>query len=73
MATISTFFLSPNTILSLLGFVHGPDKTVPNPAEDWHTATVNVVIPALNEEANIALCLASVARQTKRPAWAWCS
>ena len=29
--------------------------------------TVDVVIPALNEEQNIALCLASVARQTLRP------
>lgn len=67
MASISTFFLSPNTILSILGFLHGPDKTVPTPAEDWRQATVNVVIPALNEEANIVLCLSSVARQTKRP------
>lgn len=67
MATVSTFFLSPNTILSLVGLLHGPDKTTPTPAEDWHDATVNVVIPALNEEANIALCLSSIARQTKRP------
>ncbi|NSL54707.1 glycosyltransferase family 2 protein [Uliginosibacterium aquaticum] len=67
MASISTFFLSPNTILSILGLVHGPDKTTPTPAEDWRAARVNVVIPALNEEANIVLCLASVARQSKRP------
>ncbi|SFN85720.1 Glycosyltransferase, catalytic subunit of cellulose synthase and poly-beta-1,6-N-acetylglucosamine synthase [Formivibrio citricus] len=67
MATVSTFFLSPNTVLSLVGFLHGPDKTVPNPAEDWREATVNVVIPALNEEANIALCLSSIAKQTKKP------
>jgi glycosyltransferase involved in cell wall biosynthesis len=67
MASLSPFLISPNTVLSLLGLVHGKDKTVPTPADDWHNATVNVVIPSLNEEANIALCLASVARQTRRP------
>ncbi|HCJ50934.1 MAG TPA: glycosyltransferase family 2 protein [Gallionella sp.] len=67
MASLSPFLISPNTVLSILGLIHGKDKTVPNPADDYHNATVNVVIPALNEEANIALCLASVARQTKRP------
>lgn len=67
MASIYPFLISPNTILSILGLIHGEDKTVPTPAEDWHDATVIVVIPALNEEANIGLCLASIARQTKRP------
>lgn len=67
MASISPFLLSPNTLLSVLGFVHGPDKTVPTPGEDWRQAKVMVVIPAFNEEANIALCLSSVAKQTKRP------
>jgi glycosyltransferase involved in cell wall biosynthesis len=37
------------------------------PAEDWRTATVDVVIPARNEADNIVLCLASVVRQTVRP------
>lgn len=67
MASISPFLLSPNTLLSVLGFIHGPDRTVPNPAEDWRQAKVMVVIPAFNEEANIALCLSSVAKQSKRP------
>ena len=67
MATISAFLLSPNTILSLLGLIHGPDKTEPTPVENWQTATVNVVIPAFNEEANIALCLSSIAKQTRKP------
>lgn len=67
MATTPYFVLSPNTILSFLGLIHGPDKTVPTPAEDWHKAVVDVVIPALNEEDNIVLCLDSVARQTLRP------
>lgn len=66
MAFAPYFILSPNTIMSIAGLLHGPDKTVPTPAEDWRKATVDVVIPALNEQKNIALCLASVARQTMR-------
>lgn len=67
MATTPYFILSPNTVLSIIGLIHGPDKTVPNPAEDWRDATVDVVIPAFNEESNIPLCLASLARQTRKP------
>lgn len=67
MATIPYFICSPNTILSILGLIHGPDRTVPTPADDWREATVDVVIPALNEERNIPLCLASIAKQTLRP------
>lgn len=64
MATLSWFLISPNAFVSLYGLIHGPDRTVPTPAKDWHQAVVDVVIPALNEETTIALCLASVARQT---------
>ncbi|MGH9254457.1 MAG: glycosyltransferase family 2 protein [Vicinamibacterales bacterium] len=67
MATAPYFVLSPNTVLSILGLARGPDKTVPTPPEDWRTARVDVVIPALNEAPHIALCLASVIRQTLRP------
>jgi glycosyltransferase involved in cell wall biosynthesis len=67
MATTPYFVISPNTILSVLGLVRGPDKTVPTPTEDWRTARVDVVIPALNEAPHIALCLASLLRQTMRP------
>lgn len=67
MATTPFFVLSPNTVLSIIGLIHGPDDTVPTPAEDWHKATVDVVIPALNEESNIAICLASLLKQTRRP------
>jgi glycosyltransferase involved in cell wall biosynthesis len=67
MATTPYFVISPNAILSIIGLLHGPDKTVPTPAEDWRNATVDVVIPALNEEKNIILCLSSVARQTLKP------
>jgi glycosyltransferase involved in cell wall biosynthesis len=67
MATIPYFILSPATVLSALGFMRGPDPTTPTPAEDWRTAAVDVIIPALNEEDHIVLCLASVIRQTLRP------
>jgi glycosyltransferase involved in cell wall biosynthesis len=59
--------ISPNAVLSIIGLLHGPDKTVPTPAQDWRTATVDMVIPAFNEEKNIVLCLSSVARQTLKP------
>jgi cellulose synthase/poly-beta-1,6-N-acetylglucosamine synthase-like glycosyltransferase len=67
MATAPYFVISPNTLMSILGLIRGPDKTVPTPAEDWRNAVVDVVIPALNEEKNIPLCLASLMRQTLRP------
>lgn len=67
MAVIPYFVLSPNTVLSMYGIMRGPDKTVPTPAEDWREAVVDVVIPALNEEKNITLCLASVINQTIKP------
>ncbi|MEJ2414362.1 MAG: glycosyltransferase family 2 protein [Sulfurimonas sp.] len=67
MAAVSYFVVSPNLVLSVLGLLHGPDETVPTPAEKWEDATISVVIPALNEEKNIVLCLNSVAKQTIKP------
>ena len=67
MATTPYFVLSPNTILSIIGLIHGPDKKIPNPQKDWREATVDVVIPALNEESNILLCLTSLTKQTIKP------
>ena len=67
MATAPWFVLSPNALLSTVGLLRGPDKTVPTPTEDWQAAVVDVVIPAFKEEDNIIHCLASLARQTKRP------
>lgn len=67
MATAPWFVLSPNALLSSIGLLRGPDKTIPTPAEDWRTAVVDVVIPAFKEEDNIIHCLASLARQTKAP------
>lgn len=67
MATYPYFVVSPNTVLSLIGVLRGPDQTRPTPAEDWREAKVDVVIPAFNEAENIVLCLASVVRQTLKP------
>ena len=38
MATAPWFVLSPNALLSVVGLLRGPDKTVPTPAEDWQQA-----------------------------------
>lgn len=67
MATGPYFVLSPSTILSIVGLIHGPDPTEPTPAEDWREATVDIIIPALNEEEYIVLALDSIARQTLQP------
>ena len=67
MAQLPHFVFSPNTLLSAIGLMRGPDTTRPTPAEDWREATVDVIIPAHNEEENIVRCLASVLRQTLRP------
>jgi glycosyltransferase involved in cell wall biosynthesis len=67
MASLPYFVLGPNALLSLCGLVRGPDTTPATPPEDWRQATVDVVIPALQEEQTIVLCLASVLRQTLRP------
>jgi glycosyltransferase involved in cell wall biosynthesis len=67
MATAPWFVISPNTLLSVVGLLHGPDKTVPTPTEDWRQAVVDIVIPAFKEEDNIVYCLASIRRQTKQP------
>jgi glycosyltransferase involved in cell wall biosynthesis len=67
MATMPYFVISPSTVLSICGLLHGPDKTIATPAEDWRQAKVDVIIPALNESSTIVLCLASVLRQTMRP------
>ncbi len=67
MAQVSYFVISPNALVSAYGLLYGPDRTVATPAEDWHQAIVDVVIPALNEADNIIPCLASVLRQTFKP------
>jgi glycosyltransferase involved in cell wall biosynthesis len=68
MAAPTPFFIiGPNTLISLIGLWRGRDMTVPTPAEDWRERTVDVVIPAHNEEATIILCLDSLRTQTLKP------
>src|SRR6267142_4189051 len=66
MASVSYWFLSPSLVLALLGKWKGWDRTTPTPTFDWKTATLDVVIPAKNEESSIALCLASLFDQDFR-------
>lgn len=67
MAAISYLVLSPSGFMGVIGLLHGPDKTVPTPQENWRDATVDLVIPTHNEESNIVLCLASILKQTLKP------
>jgi glycosyltransferase involved in cell wall biosynthesis len=67
MATGPYFVFGPATLLSMLGLMRGPDPTPATPHEDWRSARVDVIIPALDEEEHIVLCLASLLRQTFRP------
>jgi glycosyltransferase involved in cell wall biosynthesis len=66
MAAVSYWFLSPSLVLALLGKWKGWDRTKPTPTFDWRSATLDVVIPAKNEESSIALCLASLFAQDFR-------
>ena len=66
MASISYWFLSPSVILALIGRLKGWDRTKPTPTFDWKTATLDVVVPAKNEESSIDLCLASLFDQDFR-------
>ena len=63
MASLSYWFLSPSLILAVAGKLRGWDRTVPTPAVDWRKMTVDAVIPAKNEEASIAVALASIFQQ----------
>ncbi len=68
MASISYFVLSPSAIACIIGYLHGPDRATPTPAEDYQKATIDLIIPAHNEATNIMLCLESIAQQTVQPA-----
>ncbi len=67
MASIPYFVLSPSAILCLVGLAYGPDKTVSPPSKEYGQITIDLVIPAYNEEKTIVLCLQSVALQTIKP------
>ncbi|PCI97003.1 MAG: glycosyl transferase family 2 [Alphaproteobacteria bacterium] len=67
MATYPYFILGPNTLLSLFGLFYGADETETKAEKEWQDVTVDVVIPAFNEEKTIILCLQSLMRQTLKP------
>ena len=67
MAFIPYFVLGPTAFMGLLGLLYGPDKTIPTPKDDWTKATLDLLIPAYNEEKNISLCLSSIKRQSLQP------
>ena len=67
MAQLPHFVFSPSTLIGAIGLMRGPDTTPATPARDWRSVTVDVVIPARNEQDNIVRCLASVLRQTRQP------
>src|SRR6185437_1924794 len=63
MASISYWFLSPSLLLAMIGKVRGWDRTKPTPSVNWKEVTVDVVLPAKNEEQNIATALSSLLAQ----------
>lgn len=67
MASMPYFVLSPSAIACIIGYFHGPDREIPTPAEDYRKATIDLIIPAYNEQNNVALCLESVIKQTVKP------
>lgn len=67
MATTPYLVFGPNTILSLIGFLSSRGEKHAPPKINWHDVTVDVVIPAYNEESTIVLCLESLTRQTLKP------
>ena len=67
MAVLPLFVIGPNAILSVIGHLRGPKAVQPPNLEAVRELEVDVVIPAHNERDTVALCLASVMRQTIRP------
>lgn len=67
MATLPFFVISPTNILSIIGLIRGPKAVRPPDPVATQNLDVDVVIPAHNESATIALCLASLMRQTVKP------
>src|SRR6266852_5121790 len=68
MALLPVFFpIGPNALVSLIGHIRGPRPVREPDLEAMRELDVDVVIPACNERDTIALCLASVMRQTIKP------
>lgn len=63
MPAISLSALGPNALISAIGLLRGPERTLPTPGEDWRFASVDVVIHACGHQPDIAYCLASLLAQ----------
>lgn len=63
MAALSYWLISPSFMLALAGKIRGWDRAVPTPQRDWHSVIVDVLVPARNEEAKIAIALESLLEQ----------
>src|SRR5579862_5747970 len=63
MASISYWFLSPSLVLAMIGKMRGWDRTKPTPSINWKEVNVDVMLPAKNEERNIATALSSLFAQ----------
>jgi hypothetical protein len=63
MAAVSYWLISPSFLLALAGKIRGWDRTAPTPTRDWHTAKVDAIIPARNEQRTIAIALDSLLQQ----------
>ncbi len=67
MAAAPYLIISPLTFMSMIGLIRG-NRELPDPnVKLIQRTTVDVVIPAHNEGRTIALALASLVQQTKRP------
>lgn len=67
MAAISYFVVGPSSIVCLIALLRGQEKKKYKPTIDFHTTTVDIVIPAFNEASNIVFCLESILHQTVKP------
>jgi glycosyltransferase involved in cell wall biosynthesis len=67
VAVVPLFVIGPNALLSLIGHFRGPKPVQEPKADAARELEVDVVIPAHNERDTVALCLASVMRQTIKP------
>ncbi len=67
MAVLPLFSLGPATILSLIGHIRGAKAVQLPDIAAVRELDIDIVIPAFNERNTIALCLASILRQTIKP------
>ena len=65
MAFIPYLAFGPTALLGWIGLLHGPDHHS-TPRENWADKTIDLLIPAFNEEDH-PFCLSAIERQTLKP------